>query len=55
MPKLDGCDLRISRPRHAERDREAGRRLSQFDVVVTSDGGDEPPNRPGKIKAPTPN
>jgi Cytochrome c554 and c-prime len=51
MPKLNDCDLRILLS-HATMDETArlAVKFPEFDVIVVADGGDEPPNRPGKIK-----
>ena len=51
LPKLKNCDLRIllANATLAETKKLAVD-FPQFDIVVTADGGDEPPNRPGKIE-----
>jgi hypothetical protein len=51
LSKLDGCDLKILLA-HATLAETSALALAfpQFDIVVTADGGDEPPNRFGKIE-----
>jgi hypothetical protein len=51
LPKLKKCDSRILLANATLKETEAlAVAFPQFDIVVTADGGDEPPNHPGKIK-----
>ena len=50
MPQLADCDLRILLAHATMKETEKlAAAFPKFNVVVCSDGGDEPPNRPGKI------
>ncbi len=51
LPKLKGCDLRILLANATLAETKAlALAFPQFEIIVTADGGDEPPNRPGKIE-----